>query len=204
MTECKGLLSRCGARCGIWFITTQRRRYNRPSAEMKRRVFNFAAGTPDLGDASRFPSTVREKLLQAGWGPGRSVLAELTLPRDRVLFDAAARVLGEFGGLKFVEQHGSADLDPHLADEVATEVTQFEHVTGKRFYPLGKIDGGDVLYLLVDEIGVIWTLSGALEPLASSFEQALRYLVKVCAYKPSEFRADLESIGMYGTSWRLP
>lgn len=141
------------------------------------------------------------RLVLAGWRPGRDVWDSLKLPAGFTAFPEAQRVLAEFGGLKFTKPYGSATLDPSVGEEISEEIHAYEKKLGRALYPVGIIDGGDTLYLLLDESGLVYTLTYRLEPFASSFNQAIKYLVLVCTVNKREQREDLKSIGMFGKFW---
>jgi hypothetical protein len=128
-------------------------------------------------------------------------LRHLQLPKEFDLFPAAKLVLEEFGGLTFSEVDGQASLEPSLGREIETRIRAYETLLGKQLYPLGKIDGSDVLYIVLDDTGYVYTITDRLEPFASSFDQAIKYIARVCAYKPDEFKRDLESVGLFGKHW---
>ena len=145
----------------------------------------------------------QRRLLRAGWEPGRDVWARLRLPTGFEPFPVAKRILSEFGDLTFSEDSGRTCLDPSLGERIADEIKEYEIKIGRRLYPIGKVDGGDVLDVLVDETGLVYTLTDRLEPFASSFDQAIKYLACVCAYEQREYQSDLESVGMFDKSWNL-
>lgn len=150
---------------------------------------------------ARFDPDTERRLRRAGWRPGRDVWGRLTLPRGIEAFDAVRKVLSEFGGLTFRIKSGSTTLDPAVDDKIEGEIRQYAAVLGRPLYPLGITDGGDTIFILIDPEGVVYALGGTLEPLASTFDQAIKYLSRVFTVNQSEQRRDLAAIGLLGKSW---
>lgn len=161
----------------------------------------------------------RLRLLLAGWRSNRDAWNVLCLPRQSHVFPEAKRILTEFGGLKFGRPSQTiVDLDPAVGDEVAQPIAAFEQKIGRRLFPLGYYEHQDRIHLVVDDDGIVYTLQvgfgpldssghepiewAELEPLASSFELAIDYLLRGNVSK-SETHGDLESIKMLGMIWKL-
>jgi hypothetical protein len=130
------------------------------------------------------------------------VWERLKLPKSFPVFPEAKRILAEFGDLKFSDRTESVDLDPSVGEEVADEIRVFEKKLGRPLYPVGILEGGDALYLLIDDKGFVYALSGRLlEPFASSFERAIEYLVR--PKTEGERMEDLQAAGVLGKVWKL-
>ena len=123
------------------------------------------------------------------------------MPRGIEAFDAATKVLSEFGGLTFRIESGSTTLDPSTGDEIEDEIKGYAALLGRPLYPLGITGGGDTFFILIDPEGVVYALAGTLEPLASTFDQALKYLSRFFTVDEREQQCDLAAIGLLGKSW---
>ena len=152
-------------------------------------------------------------LLVAGWRPCRNIWCQLDLPSGLEVFPEAKRILTEYGGLKFQRSSEVVHLDPSTAEPIVGQIRRYEEASGRRLYPLGFYEHQDQLYLLIDDQGVVYTLtllddapeplaSSALEPLASSFERALESLLGGSRLQ-REAHEDLRSIGLQGKVWEL-
>jgi hypothetical protein len=93
-------------------------------------------------------------------------------------------------------------FDASLGEEIAAQIRQYEGKVGTRLYPIGAMEHQDRHYLLIDENGVVYTLIDQLEPLASSFEQAIPYFLHGTASR-REVENDLRPIGMLGKVWKV-
>jgi hypothetical protein len=154
----------------------------------------------------------RLKLFFAGWRPRRDARGQVRLPRSFTPFGAAERVLAEFGNLRLGHTNDSVTIDPSVGEEIVEEIKRYEQVLGHRLYPIGVWTHQDRIYLVLDEIGRVYTLSFCtqhkrrfdheLRPLASSFDRAIEYLVNG-SWSPREAEEDLGPLGMRGQSWRL-
>lgn len=103
-------------------------------------------------------------------------------------------------------------------DEIASQLHEHQKTANLNIFPVGYFKYRARIYLLIDEQGRVYTLidergsptpSGyepliwlELEPLTSSFERAIEYLVRGNLTK-SETREDPESVGLLGRIWRL-
>ena len=153
--------------------------------------------------SKRFDRRTLIRLRRAGWHSGRDVLRELKLPSGFSLFPAALKVLAEFGGLDFRSRSGRTSLDPNAGEEILAEVKQYEERLGTCLYPLGICEGGDTIYILIDENGIIYALAGWLEPLASKFDMAIKYFAAVFLVSQNEQATDLSRVGLLGKRWTL-
>jgi hypothetical protein len=156
-----------------------------------------------VANLKRFPQRTTLRLHWAGWRRGRHIWDRLALPPSFDVFPAAQRVLTEFGGLIFKSASGYAKLDPMVGEEIAAEIQKYAAKLSRRLYPIGIVEGGDTIYILIDERGVIYMLAGWLEPLASSFDRAIQYLAEVCAVNEAEKLQDLKTSGLLGLAWRI-
>jgi hypothetical protein len=127
---------------------------------------------------------------------------DLHLPQSIPVFPEARRILAEFGNLHFGNQNDFVIFSPSEADEVLEEIKLYSKITGRQFHPVGVMQHQDRHYILVDEMSIVYTLIDELEPLASSFERAVEFLIWRHTSR-HEMEADLESIGMRGKIWRL-
>jgi hypothetical protein len=126
----------------------------------------------------------------------------LTLPTCLDVFAAAQQVLSEFGNLHFVTDDSHIILDPSLAEEVCETLKALQTEIGSRLYPLGIIDGGEYMYLIIDENGYIYFLTDILEPYASTFGRAIEFLVGPRIVR-KEMEQDLRNAGLFGKVWRV-
>lgn len=143
------------------------------------------------------------KLLLAGWRPNRNVLSHLRLPPSFALFPEAKRVLAEYGNVRLGDRNEYYLFDPFLGEEGAKEILPFERILGRRLYPLGINEHQDVLYLVIDEKGIVYGIMlDECEPLASSFEVAVETFVR--GYVGAREREnDLRSVGLSRKVWKL-
>ena len=118
------------------------------------------------------------------------------------MFPEVRRVLAEFGDLKFGKSNDYVRIAPSEAKNVVEEIRRYEALIGRRLYPLGVMEHQDRHYLVLDENGIVYTLIDELEPLASSFERAIEFLIWPHSSR-REMEADLEQVGMLGKTWRL-
>lgn len=135
-------------------------------------------------------SDIAKVLREAGWFPGRDVSSQipiwdatLRLRGCSPLSSHARNVLREFGGLHAgVDGRGVAfgttsfNLDPTRA----AEEDRFELVAGPRgarLSPLGDAGGGHA-FLAIDDEGRVWELMDELYWIASSWDEALRVLIR--------------------------
>ena len=139
------------------------------------------------------------RLFLAGWRPNRDVWDELTLPNSFVVFPAARLTLSRYGNLTFRHPSETVTLDPSAGEEAAEEIAAFEKELGFSLYPIGLLDGGDTIYLLIDERGVVYSMSDELQAFALTADRAVEYLVR----HDGGFDDELDSIGMLGKTWRL-
>jgi hypothetical protein len=88
-----------------------------------------------------------------------------------------------------------------VADKVVDAIHDYEKQLGSHLYPLGC---DDCVFFLIDEQGHIYAMDNTLDPLASSFEQALKYLLAghLASVTRSEYETDLQAAGLLGQSWR--
>jgi hypothetical protein len=152
---------------------------------------------------STFDFKTSFRLRLAGWRPGRRILKQLKLPPSFQLFPAAEAFLTEFGGLTFRNRSGYTKLDPSEASEIIHEIKEYEKLVGRRLFPIGIVEGGDTVFILMDDRDVVYALAGWLEPIASSSRIALKYLVRVYAVNQTEQRKDLQRNDLFGKSWKL-
>lgn len=139
------------------------------------------------------------KLLLAGWRPNRNVWHQVSLPKSFSVFPSAKEAIAEFGNLKFQESSELVHLDPSEGERVAEEISRYERKVGCSLYPIGILDGGDTIYLLIDETGIVYTLSDGLRPFALTFHRAIEYLVSHRAgVDPA-----LEKVGLHQKVWTL-
>ena len=118
------------------------------------------------------------------------------------MFPEAQRVLTEFGNLRFGDRNDYVELDPSLGENGADEILPFQEELGTRLYPVGIMEHQDRVYLVVDEKGLVYTvLLDELEPFASSFDQAIEFLVRP-AINRREWEDDLRSVGLVGKVWK--
>src|SRR5262249_55267334 len=117
-------------------------------------------------------------------------------------FPAAERALAEFGNLKYLRRSYRFSLDPTLGEPIAEQIHNLERKIGRRLYPVGTLYGGGFSWILIDEDGRVYTFNVVLNPMASSFDRAVRYLVsgKISRQDQEE---DLRSIEMLGKVWEL-
>lgn len=153
-------------------------------------------------DKTTWRWTTRLKLRAAGWRPNRNVWDRLKLPQSLSVFPEAKRILAEFGDLRFSSPAESVHLDPSVGEEIADQIKVYEKKLGRPLYPVGILEGGDTLYLLVDDKGLVYALSDQLEPFASSFERAIGYLVRH-VINGREMKDDLQAAGVLGKVWKL-
>jgi hypothetical protein len=107
--------------------------------------------------------------------------------------------LAEFGNLKFRDSSELVSLDPSEGERIAEEISRYEGKVGRSLYPIGILDGGDTLYLLIDETGVVYTLGNELRPLALTIHRAIEYLV---SHRAGEDPA-LKQVGLHHKVWTL-
>jgi hypothetical protein len=93
------------------------------------------------------------------------------------IFPAAQKALLEFGNLRF-KTTGEVIFEPSAGDEIKEEIREAEKTIGRPLYPLGAADGGDYMWLLIDDAGRIYTYTCILEPFAPSMEQAVEFLAR--------------------------
>lgn len=157
--------------------------------------------------AAGVPAEVTAVLTEAGWTPGRRVVAATTQAirlvtdltgRDGAQlepFGIAVRVLDEFGGL-YVSQDGPGRdlrrrpfaLDPTLAAATAETLVDFGRVLGARLFPLG-VEGDQETVLALDEYGRVFALDHAGEWfLGETIGEALTTLVT--GVQPERVRDD--------------
>lgn len=137
----------------------------------------------------RFSKKIEKSLLDAGWFPGRSVLAQIQLPRKFELFHAAARVLDEFAGLHVGETGPGIDnaklsfyIDAMKGEFADERFLPFAASINSKLYPLGEVDG-DNFYLAIDEKGRVFLAMDDLWFAGHDFEEALETLLsgrKLC------------------------
>lgn len=140
------------------------------------------------------------RLVLAGWRPNRNAWNQLKLPESFDVFPEARRVLTEFGNLKFERAWGTLILDPFVGEEVRGEIQEYEKQLGYALYPIGIDDGGDTLYLLIDEDGIIYAMSGDLQPFAGCFGVAIDRLLCGLIDKRA-LDEDLRAVQMSGRVW---
>jgi hypothetical protein len=153
--------------------------------------------------AKKWRWTTWARLLVAGWRPGRYVWDRLRLPNGLETFPTARRVLTEFGGLKLGDRTEDVRLDPSLSDaECLAEIPFYEGKLGRRLYPVGVIEHQDQVWILLDEQGFVYTLlpTVSLKPYASSFDQAIEFLVAGVNRRAQE--DDLRAAGLLGQEWQ--
>jgi hypothetical protein len=127
----------------------------------------------------RFPDEVCDKLVKAGWFPGRDVDFIIKgITREYSLFEKAELVLREFGGLKIgVNGRGrecatsKIEFDPELGTGLA-EATGLTNDDGKKIYLLGEVDDGHA-YLIIDEDGAVYFYFGEYVCIDTNMDGAL-------------------------------
>lgn len=123
------------------------------------------------------------------------------MPAQIVAFPEAERGLSEYGNLEFKEPSQHVRIDPSVGEEIIEEIRKYEEQIGTSLYPIGILEGGDTLFLLIDTRGVVYAMSDELEPFASSLDRAIEYLARP-GTRSREWRTDLGAIGMVGKKWR--
>lgn len=114
-------------------------------------------------------------LRQAGWSPERNGLADLALPPEFEIFDEAARALKQYGGLTF-NHRGYETLvicpcDCVELDRDTNIIAEFSKQSGQRVYPIGVLDGGDTVGVVINYSGWTYiTLVDEVRPVSASFE----------------------------------
>jgi hypothetical protein len=144
------------------------------------------------------------KLVLAGWKPGRNVWEQLELPESLPVFAEAQRVLAEFGQLRLGTRHDRIHLGPSVEDDIVGEIKTYERRLGRRLYPIGVMEHQDPVQLLLDDHGIVYTLMPGLElePMASSFDRAIEFLIRRHTSR-QESRDDLRRVGISEKAWRL-
>lgn len=129
----------------------------------------------------RFESRVKTILKHAGWNDHRSIPLP-SLPEEYTLFEAAERVLKEFGGLHPGEvgpgeNRATSDVeyDPGGACGLS-DVTGLTAPNGMQIFPLGEFQHGHA-YLFIDEAGHVYSYFDELDHLADSHDEALSKLL---------------------------
>lgn len=159
--------------------------------------------------------SVKLRLLVAGWYPGRNVLHKLKIPNYPQQFPEAMQVLAEYGGLCFGNSNSYIKLDPVFSDNVDKQIEAFAQKLGRNLYPLGVMVHQDTHFLLIDNEGIIYTMIDCpiiendivhtifeLEPLASSFTQAIGYFVFRSSNR-KKMKNDLKNINMDNKMWKV-
>lgn len=118
------------------------------------------------------------KMLLAGWRPDRDALESLALPEGFDLFPEASRVLSQYGGITFSNDHLLIKFDPSLIKDCYGSILSASGQIGLPCYPIGFADGGDYLCIMIDKIGRVYTLNYDPEPFALNFEQAVDFLLR--------------------------
>lgn len=120
-------------------------------------------------------------LKHAGWNEHRSIPLP-PLPEEYTLFEAAERVLKEFGGLHPGEvgpgenfARSDVKYDPSAACGLSA-VTGLTAPNGMRIFPLGEFHRGHAC-LFIDEAGNVYTYFDELAPLADSHDEGLSKLL---------------------------
>jgi hypothetical protein len=131
----------------------------------------------------RFSKETEASLMAGGWYLGRSVLTQTRLPSDFGLFDAAASVLDEFGGLHIGvagpgidNQKSVLQIDAMKGEFADERFSEFAVVIRSKLYPLGEIDGEN-FYLAIDEQGRVFLLMDDLWFAGNNFDEALELLL---------------------------
>ncbi|GAA1741462.1 SUKH-3 domain-containing protein [Luedemannella helvata] len=141
----------------------------------------------------RFPADVYDDLAAAGWRPGRDVsvavdgwLQRTGIDRELPLFDAARRVLTEFGGLT-VAQRGptgkpgggfASHFYPARHAPTTPEIREFAGIIGARVFPVGSNEDGPS-HLVVDERGRMFQLHPVADLfLGDTVDEALTWVTR--------------------------
>lgn len=142
------------------------------------------------GNLPRFSEDVQAVLLNAGWTPGRCVIAEMETWTQRLtskgleLFPAASNMLLEFGGLSIV-QHGfgeefareSFNFDPLHGEYEADFFSSHSQLIGEKLFPIGECMGG-VALLGISESGKIYAFAGVVYLVGDTIDDALEHLIR--------------------------
>lgn len=152
----------------------------------------------------RFSRETRRALKNAGWTEGRDVSHNIEWPRDIPAFEAARKILSEFGGLKFRTRQSIIEIKPYIHNDTLQEIPFYEEKIGTKLFPIAEVTIGDTLDILVDPDGHIYTLYPfhSVEPLASSFSVALKYLVNGFKIDDAAVQEDLSKIGLAEKAWK--
>lgn len=131
-------------------------------------------------------------------------LGKIKWPSDLPPFEAARRILAEFGGLEFHTPQSIIEIKPFIHNDSLREIHYYEGKVGAKLFPIAEMTIGDTLDLLVDPEGHIYTLYPfhSLEPLASSFGVAVNYLVNGFKIDEAVMNDDLGKVGLAGKAWK--
>jgi hypothetical protein len=112
-------------------------------------------------------------------------------------------VLREFGNLEFGPSHDNVRFDPSTAEEAVNEIRRYSELLGRRLYPVGVWgEHTERIFILIDEMGIAYTLIDRLEPLAACFDRALEFLIWRYSSR-HEMENHLRQVGLWGKVWQL-